>query len=103
MMPRELVELTGNGDRGSPRRSLPVPSTGPEGQIRPDGSLGGKVMKRMLFLVTIVALLTVGTATPVLAAPPDNDSYAGRAIIGSVPFAQSVDTTEATTDADDTE
>jgi len=60
-------------------------------------------MKRMLFLVTIVALLTVGTATPVLAAPPDNDSYAGRAIIGSVPFAQSVDTTEATTDADDTE
>jgi hypothetical protein len=39
----------------------------------------------------------------VLAASPGNDSYAGRTLIDSVPFAQSVDTTEATSDVDDAE
>jgi hypothetical protein len=60
-------------------------------------------MKRAAFLISIAALLTVSTATPVLAASPGNDSYAGRTVIGSVPFAESVDTTEATSDADDAE
>jgi len=60
-------------------------------------------MKRAAFLVSIVALLTVGMATPVLAASPGNDSYAGRTVIGSIPFADSVDTTEATSDAEDAE
>ena len=60
-------------------------------------------MKRAAFLVSIIALLTVGMATPVLAASPGNDAYAGRTVIDSIPFAESVDTTEATSDADDAE
>ena len=51
-----------------------------------------------LALTTVVV-----TAAPALAAPPSNDTYAGRTVVGSVPFTQSVDTTEATTDADDAE
>ena len=56
--------------------------------------------------VTTAALVlttVVGTAAPALAAPPGNDTYAGRTVVGSVPFTQSLDTTEATTDADDAE
>ncbi|OGO56218.1 MAG: hypothetical protein A2V84_05510 [Chloroflexi bacterium RBG_16_70_13] len=60
-------------------------------------------MKRAAFLVSTIALLTVGMATPVLAASPGNDAYAGRTVIDSIPFAESVDTTEATSDADDAE
>jgi len=53
---------------------------------------------------TALALATVVvTAAPALAAPPSNDTYAGRTVVGAVPFTQSVDTTEATTDADDAE
>jgi hypothetical protein len=51
----------------------------------------------------LVLTAVVGTAAPALAAPPGNDTYAGRTVVGSVPFAQSLDTTEATTDADDAE
>ena len=60
-------------------------------------------MKRVAFLISIVALLSLGMAAPVLAAVPGNDTYAGRTVIGSVPFGESVDTTEATSDADDAE
>jgi hypothetical protein len=49
-----------------------------------------------LVLGTVVA-----TAVPAFAAPPDNDTYAGRTIVGSVPFTQTLETGEATTDADD--
>ena len=40
-------------------------------------------------------------ASPALAAAPSNDTFAGAATIGAVPFNTSLDTTEATTDADD--
>ena len=60
-------------------------------------------MKRVAFLISIVALLSLGMAAPVLAAVPGNDTYAGRTVIGSAPFGESVDTTEATSDADDAE
>lgn len=54
-----------------------------------------------------VAALVVGTlfgsAPAALAAAPGNDTYDGRTVIGSVPFSVSVDTTEATTDAEDLE
>lgn len=54
-------------------------------------------------LVALVGLLLVGSlagAAPVLAAAPDNDTYPNRESI-AVGFTATVDTTEATTDADD--
>jgi hypothetical protein len=60
-------------------------------------------MKRAAFLTSIVALLSLSLAAPVLAAAPSNDAYADRELIGSLPFSASVDTTEATSDADDAE
>jgi len=51
-----------------------------------------------LALTTVVA-----TAAPALAAPPSNDTHAGQTVVGPVPFMQSLDTTEATTDANDAE
>src|ERR671913_1642919 len=58
----------------------------------------GVATTALLTLTTVVA-----TAAPALAAPPSNDTYAGRTIVASVPFTQTLDTTEATTDADDVE
>ncbi|MEO8208856.1 MAG: hypothetical protein ABI598_07450 [Chloroflexota bacterium] len=60
-------------------------------------------MKRIPLLISIVAMLSLGLAAPVLAASPGNDLYGGRTIVGSIPFADSIDTTEATTDATDLE
>lgn len=60
-------------------------------------------MKRFAVPSGLVLLFTFAFAAPVLAAPPSNDSYAGRTIIGSLPYAESLDTSEATTDADDAE
>jgi hypothetical protein len=60
-------------------------------------------MKRVAILSSLVLLFTIAFASPVLAAPPSNDTYAGRTVIGTLPFSESLDTTEATTDADDTE
>ena len=61
-------------------------------------------MKRSAFVLGLVALLIITTASPVLAAPPPgNDKYAGRIAIGSLPFSDTVDTTKAGTDANDEE
>jgi len=61
-------------------------------------------MKRSAFVLGLVALLIITTASPVLAAPPPgNDKYAGRIAIGSLPFSDTLDTTKAGTDADDQE
>jgi hypothetical protein len=49
-------------------------------------------------LATVVAF-----GGPAYAAPPGNDTYAGRTVVPSVPFTETLDTTEATTDADDAE
>lgn len=46
----------------------------------------------------VTALLLVA---PAAAAPPANDTFAGAATISALPFSETVDTTEATTDADD--
>jgi hypothetical protein len=58
-------------------------------------------MQRVGILASLVLTASLAFAAPVLAAAPGNDTYAGRTVIGSVPFSASVDTTEATTDADD--
>src|SRR5215207_3139128 len=60
--------------------------------------LAGGAASVALALTTVVL-----TAAPALAAPPSNDTYAGRTVVGSVPFTQTLDTTDATTDADDAE
>jgi hypothetical protein len=60
-------------------------------------------MQRAMFPVGLAGLLSLALAGPVLAAAPANDTYPGATIIGSLPFSATVDTTEATTDADDTE
>jgi hypothetical protein len=61
--------------------------------------------KRVKFaaLLAASALLMLSVA-PASAAPgPSNDTYGGRTVIGSLPFSDSVNTTKASTDADDTE
>jgi hypothetical protein len=61
-------------------------------------------MKRVLVLISVIALWSLAFATPALAAAPGNDTYAGRIdVTGSLPFSDTVDTTEGTTDADDAE
>ena len=60
-------------------------------------------MRRSALMITIVAIASLGLAVPVFAATPSNDLYANRTVVGAIPFAESLDTTEATTDADDSE
>lgn len=60
-------------------------------------------MKRPMVLISLVALSSLAFAAPALAAAPGNDTYPDRILVGSLPFSDSVDTTEATTDADDAE
>jgi hypothetical protein len=58
-------------------------------------------MKRLAILTSVLMVVSLAAAAPVLAAPPANDLYPGQAI--SVGFSASLDTSEATTDATDTE
>jgi hypothetical protein len=60
-------------------------------------------MKRLAVLISLAVLSSLTFAAPVLAAVPGNDTYAGRTVIASLPFNDIVDTSEATTDADDVE
>ena len=59
-------------------------------------------MKRLGILVSLMLGGSLVLAGPVLAAAPSNDLYAGATPV-TIPFSQSLDTTEATTDADDVE
>jgi hypothetical protein len=54
-------------------------------------------------VVLAVAGAVVIEALPAQAAPPSNDTFAGSVAIASLPFNATLDTTEATTDADDAE
>lgn len=54
-------------------------------------------------LVATVLAIVAATAGTAAAAPPANDTYGGRITIGALPFSTTQDTSEATTDADDTE
>jgi hypothetical protein len=60
-------------------------------------------MKRLAVLISLVALFSLAFAAPAAAAAPSNDTYAARVVIGSLPFSDTRDTTDATTDADDAE
>lgn len=59
-------------------------------------------MKRLAILINIVALSVFGFAAPALAVVPTNDTYGGREAV-SIGFSATVDTSDATTDADDAE
>jgi hypothetical protein len=56
---------------------------------------------RTLGLVAATASMVVLGALPAAAAPPSHDTIAGAKVISAVPFSETVDTTEATTDAED--
>jgi hypothetical protein len=60
-------------------------------------------MRRLTFLLFVATLASLVLVAPVMAAAPTNDAYADRTAIGSLPFLDSRDTTEATTDATDAE
>ncbi|HEY8179633.1 MAG TPA: DUF6299 family protein [Candidatus Limnocylindria bacterium] len=60
-------------------------------------------MKRIVVLAGMAAVLNLALVGPALATAPANDLYAGRVAVGSLPFSDSLDTTEATTDAADVE
>ncbi|WP_162907193.1 DUF6299 family protein [Allorhizocola rhizosphaerae] len=61
-------------------------------------------MRRLSWIATAgLTLVTVLVATPAMAAPPANDTFAGAIAIPSLPFSTTLDTSEATTDADDAE
>lgn len=60
-------------------------------------------MRRFVKLLAALALtvsLLAATAAPALAAPPDNDSFAGARLV-TIGFSEILDTSEATADADD--
>lgn len=56
---------------------------------------------QLLGLVTSMATMVVLAAAPASAEVPTNDTIAGAKTIDSVPFEDALDTTEATTDAED--
>lgn len=60
-------------------------------------------MKRMAIPSSAVLLFTFMFATPVLAAPPTNDDFAGRTVIPGLPYNETLDTSEATSEASDAE
>jgi hypothetical protein len=63
--------------------------------------LGIRTLARATGLLGLVAGTAVLTAVPASAAPPSNDVITGATAITALPFAETVDTTEATTDAED--
>lgn len=58
-------------------------------------------MKRLGVVLCAASIVSLSFVTPVLAAAPGNDVYSGREVISALPFNDTLDTTEATTDADD--
>ncbi len=60
-------------------------------------------MKRMAIPSSAVLLFTFLLATPVLAAPPSNDDFSGATVITGLPYDETLDTSEATSDPSDAE
>src|SRR5262245_61371329 len=88
----------GGPARGGPVRGTECPTRGPgEG----DHVRTGRVSARIGGVVLAVGAVLIGAA-PAYAAVPTNDAFGGAVTIGSVPFTTTLDTSEATTDADDT-
>lgn len=60
-------------------------------------------MRRMAIPSSAVLLFTLTVTTPVLAAAPINDTYDDRTVIAGLPYSETLDTSEATSDAYDAE
>jgi hypothetical protein len=60
-----------------------------------------RTTSRLVGTLCAAGSLLLLAASPAFAAAPSNDTFAGAIAIGAVPFTTSLDTTEATTDADD--
>jgi hypothetical protein len=60
-------------------------------------------MKRMAIPSSAVLLFTFMFATPALAAPPSNDDVAGATVVPGLPYSETLDTSEATSDPSDAE
>jgi hypothetical protein len=62
--------------------------------------MAGSGFGRRAAALTVPILLcwTAVVATPAYAAPPPNDSFAGRTVIPGLPYVEPKDTTEATTE-----
>jgi hypothetical protein len=58
---------------------------------------------RCAAVAALVIATVVNADGSAYAAAPSNDTYPGRVVVGALPFSATVDTTEATTDADDAE
>lgn len=56
---------------------------------------------RSLIAAALAGFVVLAGGWPALAAVPAQDSYAGRSVVGSLPYTATADTSEATTDADD--
>jgi Family of unknown function (DUF6299) len=62
---------------------------------------GSGLVNRFLCILVGLVVATLVLVAPAAAAPPANDTFAGAVTISALPFSDTVDTTEATTDADD--
>jgi hypothetical protein len=58
-------------------------------------------MKRLVVLISVIALWSLAFATPALAAAPSNDDAGAATVIASLPFTDSLNTAEATPDPSD--
>jgi hypothetical protein len=59
-------------------------------------------LRRAAVAVLVLATLVMSEGTA-LAVAPGNDMYGGRTLVGATPFTDSLDTTEATTDSNDSD
>lgn len=60
-----------------------------------------RVRKQFWTVLALGSLATAWGAAPAFAAVPGNDTAAGATVVTALPFSETVDTTEATTDTDD--
>jgi hypothetical protein len=59
------------------------------------------IRKRLAVFSGLLITVSLATAAPVLAAAPSNDLRSGTTHVTALPFSETVDTSQATTDADD--
>jgi hypothetical protein len=58
-------------------------------------------MKRLVVIISVVALSSLAFAAPALAAPPGNDDAGSASLITTLPFTDSLNTADATADPSD--
>jgi hypothetical protein len=64
-------------------------------------SITSRTARRAMVLAATLGLVLVGAAPRAFAAGPGNDTYGGRTVVSGIPFSETLDTSAATSDADD--